>query len=526
LCKFLKEKGLETGHYFKGIKMLLYENKETIKASNSGKELPLKLVIQKVLEEIKNIAIKEISKNRPYLEKETEKIKWVVTVPAIWNEHQKSIMMESCVAAGLVNDNTDKSLFFALEPEAASLYCSINKEIDRKYFNKGEYYIVCDLGGGTGDIVAHLVGSNNHLNEISPSCGGNFGSNEIDKNIFNDIILKLFGCKDFNSFYSKFQRKNNINGMEIENEKGELFNDWCEFERQIKDFKEGTTLTKIEENEKYPINCSLFKEILDDEVNINDLVKEYNNNINDSSIELTVKNMRKKWIIEFPYQIIFNYMKKQANSISEIINEINAKEDIKTVIFVGGYCANEMMVNLIKYNLKKINIYLQPSNPSLAIMEGAVLFGIEPSTINIRKAKYTIGEIMNRPWENKIHKGKGKKFFDEELGEWMCRNCFRKYIEINQDIKYGEKISKTSLMFKGQNKARMIYYKTKKQNPIFSFEEGIIKIGECQLDIDKKYDNLEDRIVETTMKLGGTFIDVTAVHVKSGKSVKTTLTFD
>ena len=63
--------------------MELYENKSTIIAKNSGKELPLKLVIQKVLETIKEIAIKEISKNRPYLEKEQEKIKWVVTVPAI-----------------------------------------------------------------------------------------------------------------------------------------------------------------------------------------------------------------------------------------------------------------------------------------------------------------------------------------------------------------------------------------------------------------------------------------------------------
>ena len=450
--QYLKEKGIETGHYFKGIKMLLYENKETILSINSGKEFPLKLVIQKVIETIKDLAIKEISKNRPYLEQQKEKIKWIVTVPAIWNEHQKSIMMESCIGAGLVNYNTDRSLFFALEPEAASLYCSINKEIDRKYFNKGDYYIVCDLGGGTGDIVAHLVGSNNHLNEISPSCGGNFGSNEIDKSIFNDIILKLFGCKDFNSFYSKFTKKNNNIGMEIENEKGELFNDWCEFERQIKDFKEGTTLTKIEENEKCPINCSLFKEILDDEVNINDLVKEYNNNINDSSIELSVKNMRKKWIIEFPYQIVFNYMKKQANSISEIMNEINTKEEIKTVIFVGGYCANEMMVNLIKYNLKKINIYLQPSNLSLAIMEGAVLFGIEPSTINIRKAKYTIGESISDEWNEKIHSEKGKKFFCKEFDEWMCKNCFGKFIEINQDLKYGEKISKKSLLYKNQKK--------------------------------------------------------------------------
>ena len=65
--------------------MELYENKNIIKAKNSGKELPLKLVIQKILE-----AIKEISKNRPYISNQKEKIKWVVTVPAIWDEHKKN----------------------------------------------------------------------------------------------------------------------------------------------------------------------------------------------------------------------------------------------------------------------------------------------------------------------------------------------------------------------------------------------------------------------------------------------------
>ena len=35
-----------------------------------------------------------------------------------------------------MNNKTDKSLFFALEPEAASLYSSMNKEIDRKYLKK------------------------------------------------------------------------------------------------------------------------------------------------------------------------------------------------------------------------------------------------------------------------------------------------------------------------------------------------------------------------------------------------------
>ena len=127
---YLKEKGLQIGHYFKDIKMLLYQKEEKIKAKNTGKELPLKLVIQKVLEKIKELAIEEIGKNRPHLKVQKEKIKWVVTVPAIWSEYKKSAMMEASINDGLIKESDDHSLFFALEPEAASLYCSINKDID------------------------------------------------------------------------------------------------------------------------------------------------------------------------------------------------------------------------------------------------------------------------------------------------------------------------------------------------------------------------------------------------------------
>ena len=215
--EYLKQKGLEIGHYFKEIKMKLYQKEKTITAKNSNKELPLELVIQKVLEKIKELAIEDIVKKRPKLKEQNEKFKWVVTVPAIWTEYQKNVMMEASIKAGLINENDDKSLFFALEPEAASLYCSINKEIDQNFFKKGEYYIVCDLGGGTGDIVAHLVGSNNNLNEIHPACGGKYGSNEIDKLIYEEIIFPIFAFKDFNSFYKEYKRKKKRIVMKLEN---------------------------------------------------------------------------------------------------------------------------------------------------------------------------------------------------------------------------------------------------------------------------------------------------------------------
>ena len=523
--KFLKEKGLSTGNYFKGIKMELYNNKNTIIAENTGKEFPLTLVIQKVLEKIKEISINEISKNRPSLKQQTEKIKWVVTVPSIWEAKQKSIMMESCIGAGLVNENTDKSLFFALEPEAASLYCLINKEIDREYFKKGDYYIICDLGGGTGDIVAHLVGSNNNLNEISPSCGGNFGSNEIDKYIFKDIIFKLFGCYDFNSFYLKYKKINKDNNVNIEdNVKRDLFYEWSEIEREIKDFKEGITKEKIRNKIKYTINFSLFQDIFVDDIDINDLVAEYNSNIYDGNLKLTVRKNNRRWLVEFPYEIVYNYMKIQANSICKIINDINTKEEIKTIIFVGGYCSNEILLELIKSDLNKITTYLQPSNPSLAVLEGAVLFGIQPSTINIRKAKYTIGKDYAAKWNDGLHSKKGEKYYLKDLNDWFCKDCFDKFIEVDQSLKYGEEFFHNSFM---EGYCAVInFYKTKKKNPVFVFEDGITQIGKCKIQIDKEYATLKDRKIKVTMKFGGTYIDVTAIHLKSGKSANTKLIFD
>ena len=71
--------------------------------------------------------------------------------------------------------------------------------------------------------------------------------------------------------------------------------------------------------------------MLDDDIDINELIEEYNNNLWEDNLKLTVKKNKKKWIVEFPYGIIYNYMKIQADSISKIINDINLKEEIKTI---------------------------------------------------------------------------------------------------------------------------------------------------------------------------------------------------
>jgi len=451
-------------------------------------------------------------------------IKWVVTVPAIWGDFEKGIMMEACENAGIVSEKVDKSLFFALEPEAASLYCYRNDSISEDHIKKGEYYIICDLGGGTGDIVTHLVGSNMTLKEIEPSCGGNYGSNEIDKKIFDNIIYKLFGYKDFPTILEKYR------DLDLE-EKDEsvLFESWCHLENDIKDFKEGVNSEKIKEKGKYPIRCDIFEDFFEEDVK--ELVDKYNDTLNDNELKLEVKS-KKKWIILFPYKILDIYIGEQSKSICEEIKKIlkKAKEeiniDINKVIFVGGYSSNEVLTSKIGLELNKnIPFFLKPSNPYLSILEGAVLFGINPNIIETRIAKYTIGMGMRDFWNEEKHSEKGKKIFDEDSKVWRCENCFYKFIEVNQKLKINEEISAGSLSMAGPRTAMLVFYKSLKPNPIFTFEKGVEKIAECKLDAEKDYP-IGERDIKVYMKLGGTFIDVQGVHLKSGKKCKVKFKFD
>ena len=380
--RYINSKELEDFCYFKGISRLLYEKKKKIKAINKDTELPLELIIQKVLEIIKWLAIKDISKFRPFLIKQTEKIKWVITIPSFFGEYQKEIMWKSCEGAGLINKYTDIASFFILESEAISIYCIFNKEINKKYLKKGSYYIVCKLGKEIGDIVAHLVGTNNADNEISPIYGGIFGSDEINKLIFKEIIFELFGCHNFYTFYLKYKKYNKEENFE--EEERELSFDWLEFEREIKDFMENATFEKIEKEEKFLIDCTLFKDIFDiNKVDISDLVKQYNEKVNENELKLLIRKSKNKWIIEFPYAIIYHYMKKKADSICKIINDISKKEKIEGIIFVGVLSYNEIILKLIQNGLNDIKSYLRPSRPCLTIIEGAVLYGIQIQNLNM-----------------------------------------------------------------------------------------------------------------------------------------------
>lgn len=503
--------------YFKKIKMNLYYNKRDIMPENDLKTYPLVEVISKIFEYIKFEVLKAIHNNRPNILE--NQIKWVVTVPAIWNLSQKGIMISASEKAGLFNQYTDRTTFLAIEPEAASFYCSKDSSIDQNYIMPGKSYIICDLGGGTGDIVTHHKNINNEISEKYQPIGGPYGSDEIDRDIFDIVINKLFGFKDFNSLKEKYNYLKNIKKFkELSWNEDELYIEWKKFKEDIQKQKK---ITEDLKNQSFFLNCQIFEDFIND-IELKDLVNNFNNSCKEGW-KIDIKN-EKRWILNFPYKIFFDLIEAHASKIAEQIDEIYKKTvDVESILYVGGYCSNEVLINNLKNKFKNL-AHLKPSHPEIAVVKGAVLFGLNPNLINIRKAMYTIGFNCDDNWNDQLHSGIGEKYYDYNYNIYKCRNSFHTIIKKGQDIPQNNVITK---YFTTMNPRIIIlkFFKSEKENPVLWTENGVKLIGNEQLDLSNDYP-LGQRDFIINIRFGGTYADAKCTHYLSGKTLNFPLYFN
>lgn len=75
-----------------------------------------------IAESLRYIAEKALEKLQEQVGKIVKtKIRWVLTVPALWSEEHKHFMRRAAVEAGIIEDLSSSNLLLCLEPEGASI---------------------------------------------------------------------------------------------------------------------------------------------------------------------------------------------------------------------------------------------------------------------------------------------------------------------------------------------------------------------------------------------------------------------
>lgn len=101
----------------------------------------------------------------------TSPLHFVLTVPAIWQEHERQRTMRAfervaCFSAG-------QSITMVSEPEAAATY-TLSK-LPRHDLRTGESFVVVDAGGGTVDLITYNITQREPFLEVEEAAEGSGG---------------------------------------------------------------------------------------------------------------------------------------------------------------------------------------------------------------------------------------------------------------------------------------------------------------------------------------------------------------
>ncbi|CAG2207904.1 heat shock 70 kDa protein 12A-like [Mytilus galloprovincialis] len=485
----LSEEDAGNHYYFDKFKMKLYENKvlntEILIEDASGKTKFAVDVFAKSLWFMKRHLLRHLAGTMGY-EPDEKSIRWVLTVPAIWDENAKQFMREAAHKGGLIETTHSNQLLIALEPEAASLHCKLlpaetfmgNSEelLAKPTFEPGTKYLVVDAGGGTIDIVAHKIRKDGRIRELFRATGGAWGGTVIDRQFLN-LTERIFGESYMKAFKHDFPK---------------------DFVELLQDFEIKKRGECDSVRVSLPYNFCNYKH---EGKGVQEIIKNYS-----ETSKQKVRFSSGKLVLSS--EIVHSLFADTLSQINEHINTLlqkNRLKDISYIFIVGGFAESVKLQHSIKEAFESRVTILIPEEASLAVVKGAVTFGCDPSAICQRICRFTYGVGSYLPFEEGVHREDLKCVSD---GMVLCKKILQPWVEAGEVIGHNEVWRETyTPIITNQKGIIFEFFKSSKRNLKYVDEENVEKCGSLIVEMPDMTGD-KDRAVDLEVIFGGTEIKV------------------
>ncbi|XP_041866555.1 heat shock 70 kDa protein 12A isoform X3 [Melanotaenia boesemani] len=483
----------------------------------NGKRVKALDIFAYALAFFKEQALKELS-DQTGGEFDNNDVRWVITVPAIWKMPAKQFMREAAYKSGLVSRDNPEQLIIALEPEAASIYCrklrlhqmmDLGTQTTQNGFSptdnvgsgmsQGDRYVVVDCGGGTVDLTVHQIRlPEGHLKELYKASGGPYGSIGIDYE-FEKLLCKIFG----QDFIDQFKIKRPAA--------------WVDLMIAFESRKRAAAPDRTN-----PLNINLPFSFID-----------YYKKFRGHSVEHALRKSNVdfvKWssqgMLRMSPDAMNSLFKPTIQHIIQHLTELFDKpevSDIKFLFLVGGFAESALLQQAVQNMLQGRSRIIIPHDVGLTILKGAVLFGLDPSVIKVRRSPLTYGVgVLNRFVEGKHPP---EKLLVKDGTRW-CTDVFDTFIAADQSVALGEMVKRSYTPAKPSQQVIVIHvYCSEKESVAFISEPGVKKCGTLRLDVSGTESTAPRREIQTLMQFGDTEIRAMAVDVSTGRTVKASIDF-
>ncbi|KAM3857808.1 LOW QUALITY PROTEIN: heat shock 70 kDa protein 12B-like [Diretmus argenteus] len=223
------------------------------------------------------------------------------------------------------------------------------------------------------------------------------------------------------------------------------------------------------------------------------------------------------------------------SNIVKHIEELMAKPEVRGVRFlflVGGFAESPMLQKAVQNALGRMCRIIIPQDVGLTILKGAVLFGLDPTVVRVRRCPLTYGVgVLNRFVEGRHPRD---KLLVKDGREW-CTDVLDRFVSVDQSVALGEVVRRSYTPARpGQRKIIINIYCSATDDVTYISDPGVRKCGAITLDLPEPLPVPgavggaaagERREIRATMQFGDTEIKVTAVDMMSSRSVRAAIDF-
>ncbi|XP_061665034.1 heat shock 70 kDa protein 12B [Syngnathoides biaculeatus] len=540
--------------YFDKFKMKLHSTCDLTLATEleavNGRRVAAIEVFAHALRFFREHALKEV-KEQSSSAPEGDRVRWVITVPAVWRQPAKQFMREAAYLAGLASAERPERLLIALEPEAASVYCrklrlhqwmdlslrptpngadadqsppfdsgfrQAREQLRRSRHSRtfvvqsgtgelwselqtGDKYIVADCGGGTVDLTVHQIEQpQGTLKELYKASGGPYGAVGVDL-AFESMLRQIFG----DDFIRSFKVKRPAAWVDLT----------IAFEARKRTVAPGRADA---------LNVSLPFSFID-----------YYKSHRGQSVEAALRRSNMnivKWssqgMLRLTQEAMNELFQPTVANVVRHIEELMSKPEVRGVRFlflVGGFAESPVLQDAVHKALGHACRVVVPHNVGLTILKGAVLFGLNPTVVRVRRCPLTYGVgVLNR-----FVKGRHPqdKLLIKDDRQW-CTDILDRFVSVDQSVALGEVVRRSYTPARPcQRKIIINIYCSATDDVTYISDPGVRKCGTVTLELPEPSaaGGSGRREIRATMQFGDTEIKVTAVDVASKRSVKASIDF-
>ncbi|XP_053409017.1 heat shock 70 kDa protein 12B-like [Mercenaria mercenaria] len=475
---------------FRRFKMLLHSN-ETLSRTTTvedinGKSMPAMTIFAMSIGYLKRHFLEALNKQKIGIE--DSDIKYVLTVPAIWNDNAKQFMREAAEQAGIET----KRLKLSFEPEAASIWCqTITTKAKESLSKSGNQYMIIDLGGGTADISVHEKQIDNTLKELHKASGGPWGGTVVDDN-YLQWLKQIFGSATM----QKFQE--------------EQMEDYFQLHREFEIKKRSIT---PDSNGKITVRLSAsLRELYqkNEKVQLDDKIASLGlkGMVTFTGDKLRVDASVIKGWFEAPINSVITHVQR-------VLKEPNMQR-VDTILIVGGFGECKLAQDQIQKAIRNKCIII-PEGAGLAVLKGAVRYGHSPDIISSRIMPHTYGFSVLETFDEQTHYDATITFLD---GEKYAEDVFSTIIRAGEGVTLGKIISKGPYTPTCQDNTTFNVYCTEKVDPKYTTDPGCKHLGRLRV----SHSNgrcCKDNKLNASFIFGDTELLVKAVNLRTGEEFET-----